>query len=193
VLEGLAEEGAQLLGDGPVPAGDVELAVAGAEERLPHHPHHRLGECGQPLSGDPCHLQQAVRGQPGLDHPGEDARRLHVLLAGHGQVGGREGEAERGRMGTEQVRVDAGALGDVVERVLAPAAQRQLGGEQGEPVLGGGAAQLLEGGALATQILEQLDAGAALRLGEPVEQPGGLPPAQLGVRFGAGRGAAAQQ
>ncbi|MDB5113923.1 MAG: hypothetical protein JWL78_993 [Chloroflexi bacterium] len=96
-------------------------------------------------------------------------------------------------MGTEQVRVDAGALGDVVERVLAPSAQRQLGGEKGEAVLGGGAAQLLEGGALAAQILEQLDAGAALRLGEPVEQPGGLPPAQLGVRFGAGRGAAAQQ
>jgi hypothetical protein len=91
------------------------------------------------------------------------------------------------------VLVDARALGDVVERVLAPAAQRQLGGEQGEPVLGGGAAQLLEGGALAAQILEQLDAGAALRLGEPVEQPGGLPPARLGVWFGAGRGPFDQQ
>jgi hypothetical protein len=89
------------------------------------------------------------------------------------------------------VTVDAGALGDVVERVLAPAAQRQLGGEQGEPVLGGGAAQLLEGGALAAQVLEQLDAGAAFRLGEPVEQPGGLPPPQLGVGFWAGP--AAQQ
>lgn len=93
----------------------------------------------------------------------------------------------------EQVPVDAGALGDVVERVLAPAAQRQLGGEQGEPVLGGGAAQLLEGGALAAQILEQLDPGAALRLGEAVEQPGGLPPVRRRVWFGAGRGAAAQQ
>jgi hypothetical protein len=96
-------------------------------------------------------------------------------------------------VGTEQVLVDAGALGDVLEGVLAPAAQRQLGGEQGEPVLGGGATQLLEGGALAAQILEQLDPGAALRLGEPVEQPGGLPPAQRGVWLGAGRGPAAQQ
>jgi hypothetical protein len=91
------------------------------------------------------------------------------------------------------VWVDAGALSDVVERVLAPAAQRQLGGEQGEAILGGGAAQLLEGGALAAQILEQLDARAPLRVGEPVEEPGGLPPARLGVGLGAGRGPAAQQ
>jgi hypothetical protein len=92
------------------------------------------------------------------------------------------------------VLVDAGALCDLVERVLAPAAQRQLGGEQGEPVLGGGGAQLLQRGALAAEILEQPDAGAALGRGEPVEQPGGLPPAELvGVRFAAGRGRAAQQ
>lgn len=90
--------------------------------------------------------------------------------------------------------VDAGALGDLVEPVPTAAAQGELGGEQGEAVLGGGGGQLLRGGALAGELVEQLDADPALGLREAVEQRRVLPTARVaGIRIEAGPGVLAQQ
>ena len=181
VVEHAAEQRAQLLGDGAVAPGHVELGVPGVQKCLPRHPHHRLSESGQPLPGDPRRLDEAVGGYPRLDHPREHPRRLDVVVAGDREVLPRHGQAERRDVGAQQGLVDAAAPGDLGERVRATSPEGQLGGKQGEPALGDGSADLVAGGPLRDEVVEQLDPRAPLGLGEPLEESGRLP---VGMRDG---------
>ena len=177
MVEQAARERQQLVRRALEPAGEVELGVAGLEERLGEQHAQRLGVADHPAAEHARDLERVLAREAGV---GERRRVLggaEVGLAEHLLVGVGDREPERPAVLGEALEPEPGLLGDLALAVGLVAGEQALDRQQHEAILLHRGAQLVDAAALfVVEVLEQLHPrGTRLVVLEPVEEPLGFP------------------
>ena len=109
----------QLAGEALHLLGHLQPGDAVAHQRLVdvevEEPHLGVGDLGQRLAVDAHELQEGDERQAGVEHRGDVAQQLQVVLGDAAPARG--GEAQRDLDALDQRRLEAGLLGRLVERV----------------------------------------------------------------------------
>ena len=175
LVEDVLEHGAQQRGDlarhRGVAQPEVALGVARSQQALGHEVPDRRGHPRRRLADHPADLERPLLGKPGLGEGPGPLGGLEVVLAEHLgiEVLG-DGEPQRLALAAHHQLVLARRLGDVACRVTALARQRQLDREQRQPVLGGGALELVQRHAGLVELAQQVEPSLALVSAQALEQ-----------------------
>ena len=155
---------------------ELMLALPGTQHGLAGGLQHRRCHLGRGHADVAVEPQELLLGEPQRECLLRVPRLLDVGVAETALVGGGDGETERGAQAADRLHVEPGSGGDVGRRVrLARRVERALDGEQDEPPLGDGTAQVVQRHAPVQEVVQQGDAlGALARIVQIVEQPLGL-------------------
>ena len=176
MVEHPARERHQLPGGPREPARELDLAVAGLDQRLGEQQAQRLGVARHAGAEHARDVERLLQREARLGERGRVLGRLEILLGEHARVGIGDREAERLPVGGELLELEAGLLREVALAVLRLTGQEALDREQHEPILLDRLAQLVDAAALLVEVVEQLAAGRArIVVLESFEQPLGFP------------------